>query len=83
MNVRYVVTREEIAAFEGVDKIHFLNPGARRLNKSLGDLAGLTNLGFHLIEVQPGHAWTGTAHALVGGRDSCTCSPRRGAGHAR
>ncbi len=58
MSVRYVITREEIETFEGVDKTHFLNPGARRLNKSLGDLAGLKNLGFHLIEVQPGYAST-------------------------
>jgi uncharacterized cupin superfamily protein len=58
LSVRYVITKEEIDAFDGVDKIHFLNPGARRRNKSLGDLAGLSNLGFHLIEVQPGYSST-------------------------
>lgn len=32
----------------------FLNPNAQRTNKSLGDLTGLTGLGFHIIEVAPG-----------------------------
>ncbi len=51
---RYLVRRDEIAAMEGLAKRHFLNPGARRINKSLGDLTGLTGLGFHIIEVEPG-----------------------------
>jgi uncharacterized cupin superfamily protein len=51
---KYIVTREEIEAFEGLDKVHFLNSKARRRNKSLGDLTGLKNIGFHIIEVQPG-----------------------------
>ena len=55
---RYVVTAEEIAEMEGLAKTHFLNPDARRVNKSLGDLAGLTGLGFHIIEVEPGCATT-------------------------
>ncbi len=55
---RYIVTREEIEKFEGVEKTHFLNDNARRLNKSLGDLTGLTGLGFHIIEVPPGRETT-------------------------
>lgn len=51
---RYFVTKEEIEAYEGVRKTHFLNPNARRINKSLGDLTGLTGFGFHIIEVEPG-----------------------------
>jgi len=39
---------------EGVDKAHFLNPEAQRNNKSLGDMTGLTGIGFHIIEVPPG-----------------------------
>ncbi|MEO0362142.1 MAG: cupin, partial [Pseudomonadota bacterium] len=39
---RYLVTREEIEAMEGLAKTHFLNADARRTNKSLGDLTGLT-----------------------------------------
>ncbi|MEM6433325.1 MAG: cupin domain-containing protein [Cyanobacteria bacterium P01_D01_bin.115] len=52
---QYIITREEIAAYEGVAKTHFLNENAQRLNKSLGDLTGLTGIGFHIIEVAPGH----------------------------
>ncbi|MFV0335571.1 MAG: cupin domain-containing protein [Tropicimonas sp.] len=50
----YLVTAKEIEAMEGLSKAHFLNPNARRVNKSLGDLTGLTGFGFHLIEVEPG-----------------------------
>ena len=52
---KYILTREEIEAFDGLDKIHFLNSDARRRNKSLGDLTGLERIGFHIIEVQPGY----------------------------
>ena len=51
---KYLVTREEISEYEGIKKTHFLNDNARRVNKSLGDLTGLTGLGFHIIEVEPG-----------------------------
>lgn len=55
---KYIVTKEEIEAFAGVQKTHFLNGNARRLNKSLGDLTGLSGLGFHIIEIQPRHEST-------------------------
>lgn len=51
---KYIVTKEEIEQYEGVEKTHYLNQNARRLNKSLGDLTGLSGFGFHIIEVQPG-----------------------------
>lgn len=54
----YLVTAEEIADMEGLGKTHFLNANAVRVNKSLGDLTGLTGIGFHIIEVQPGHETT-------------------------
>lgn len=57
-NETYLITAAEIAAMEGLQKTHFLNKNAQRLNKSLGDLTGLTGLGFHIIEVQPGHDTT-------------------------
>ena len=79
---KYLVTKQEIYEYSGIDKIHFRNPQARRLNKSLGDLTGLTGIGFHIIEVNPGFASTelhvhyhedecvylleGTAEAVVG-----------------
>ena len=55
---KYIVTKEEIEDYEGLDKIHFLNKNARRLNKSLGDLTGLSGIGFHIIEVEPGYEST-------------------------
>jgi len=51
---KYLLKRDEIEAMQGLDKTHFLNPNARRINKSLGDAVGLTGLGIHLIEVEPG-----------------------------
>lgn len=51
---KYIVKKEEIERYEGIDKTHFLNPNAQRRNKSLGDLTGLQNIGFPIIEVEPG-----------------------------
>lgn len=51
---KYIISSEEIAELGGLDKTHFLNPNARRVNKSLGDLTGLTGIGFHIIEIEPG-----------------------------
>ena len=78
----YLITKAQIETMEGTEKTHFLNPNAKRLNKSLGDLTGLTGFGFHIIEVQPGHETTehhvhhfedecvyvlsGTATAIIG-----------------
>jgi len=54
----YLLTAEDIAAMAGLAKTHFQNPNAQRINKSLGDLTGLTGLGIHLIEVKPGFETT-------------------------
>ncbi|PYG32480.1 cupin domain-containing protein [Pelagimonas varians] len=54
----YLVTRAEIEQLEGAPKAHFLNPNAQCVNKSLGDLTGLTGFGFHIMEVQPGRDTT-------------------------
>lgn len=54
----YLITNQDIAAMDGVQKTHFLNTNAQRLNKSLGDAAGLTGFGFHIIEVAPGFETT-------------------------
>ena len=51
---RYIVTREEINGFEGVEREHFLNENASRRIKSLSDLTGLNGIGLHIIEIQPG-----------------------------
>ncbi|MEQ9305564.1 MAG: cupin domain-containing protein [Marinoscillum sp.] len=51
---KYILKKSEIENFEGTAKQHFLNENARRTNKSLGDLTGLTGFGFLLIDVPPG-----------------------------
>lgn len=51
---KYLLTKQDIENFEGIDKSHFLNPETRRIDKSLGDLTGLTDFGIHMIEVEPG-----------------------------
>ncbi len=50
---RYLVRKAEIEQLDGVHKIHFLNDNAQRQNKSLGDLTGLLNIGFHIVEIAP------------------------------
>lgn len=54
----HILTAEDIAAMEGLAKTHFVNPNAQRINKSLGDATGLTGLGIHIIEVEPGFETT-------------------------
>ena len=56
--MNYIIRKKEIEAMEGLSKTHYLNQNARRINKSLGDVIGLKNLGFHIIEVQPGYEST-------------------------
>ncbi len=49
-----LLTAAEIAAMPGDKRVHFINPNAVRLNKSLGDAVGLAHIGVHLITVAPG-----------------------------
>jgi len=65
----YLVTSDEISKMDGVPKTHFLNSNAKRINKSLGDATGLTGVGFHIIEVQPGYETT--EHHLHHHEDEC------------
>lgn len=55
---RYLVRKADIEQMESVEKAHFLNPNARCQNKSLGELTGLTGIGFHILEVAPGNDTT-------------------------
>lgn len=50
----YILKKASIDAMPGLSKTHFLNPNAVRVNKSLGDEVGLSALGFHIIEIEPG-----------------------------
>lgn len=58
MTDTYLMTAADIDAVEGLAKVHFVNPAAKRINKSLGDATGLTGLGIHIIEVAPGDETT-------------------------
>jgi uncharacterized cupin superfamily protein len=48
------LSAEKIAVMTGVRRVHNLNPAAIRTDKSLGDEAGLKNMGIHLISIAPG-----------------------------
>ena len=56
--MQYIIRKNEIESMEGLPKTHYLNQNAKRINKSLGDVVSLNNLGFHIIEVMPGHEST-------------------------
>ncbi|HHN75533.1 MAG TPA: cupin domain-containing protein [Acidobacteria bacterium] len=59
MDVRKLIIKaKEIEEMAGERKIHFLNPEAERVKKSLGDAVGLRNLGVHMVSVAPGKAAT-------------------------
>lgn len=49
------LSAQDIEALEGVRKVHLLNAEAVRINKSLGDAVGMTQLGIHQISVPPNH----------------------------
>jgi len=55
---KLILKAADIAAMPGEQRIHFLNPNAVRINKSLGDAVGLTQIGVHIISVKPGHDTT-------------------------
>ena len=55
-----LLTAADIAALPGDKRVHFLNPNAVRLNKSLGDAVGLSHIGVHIISVPPGRDSTET-----------------------
>lgn len=49
-----ILKAKDIEAMTGERRVHFLNPNADRLRKSLGDAVGLNNIGIHLISVEAG-----------------------------
>lgn len=55
---RELLKAADIEAMEGQTKAHLLNPNAVRVAKSLGAATGLTQLGFHMMTVMPGHEST-------------------------
>lgn len=51
---KYLIKKQDIKNMAGDQRTHFLNANAVRLNKSLGDVIGLKNMGIHQVEVEPG-----------------------------
>lgn len=55
---KFLLTATDIEQMPGEHKVHFLNPNAVRINKSLGDAVGLSQIGVHMIHVEPGRDTT-------------------------
>lgn len=53
-NEDYILSACDIDNLTGIRKTHFINPNAKRINKSLGDITGITGFGIHIIEVEAG-----------------------------
>ena len=65
-NPRELLTAAYIAAMEPQSFAHPLNENAVCLKRSLGDATGLTQLGFHLMTLMPGHESTEYHRHLYG-----------------
>lgn len=52
---RELLKADDIEAMPATLSIHPLNPNGVRHRRSLGDATGLTQIGVHRIELQPGH----------------------------
>ena len=52
---KYLLRSEDIENLEAKKVTHFLNPNGIRLNKSLGDAVGMSEMGVHMIYVEPNH----------------------------
>lgn len=79
---KLLLTASDVEQMPGERKVHFLNPNAVRINKSLGDAVGLSQIGVHKILVEPGcdtteyhihhyeeecvYVLSGTATAIIG-----------------
>lgn len=62
---RELLSAAAIAALPGQIKTHSLNPNAVRTARSLGDAVGLTQLGVHLVTIEPGRNSTEYHRHLV------------------
>lgn len=54
----YVISAEDIGAMPGTRRVHFLNPQASRVDKSLALATGLGEIDFCIVEVDPGDETT-------------------------
>jgi uncharacterized cupin superfamily protein len=53
-----LLTAAVIAAMKEERRVHVLNPGAVRNQRSLGDAVGMKDLGIHLVRIEPGRETT-------------------------
>lgn len=56
--IPHLLKAHDIAAMPEKEKVHGLNALAVRQTKSLGDALGMTQLGIHLVRVEPGNQTT-------------------------
>ncbi len=54
----YILSAKAIAEMPGRLRTHFLNSGASRVEKALGEAAGMREIGFNMIEIAPGEEST-------------------------
>ena len=71
MGQKQIVTRTQIAKMAGTDVTHFLNQRTRFVAKSLGDQAGLKNVGVNLINLPVGALASAFHRHLCA--DECIC----------
>lgn len=57
-SIPHLLKADDIAVMPETEKVHGLNPLAVRHSKSLGDALGMTQLGIHLVRVEPGKQTT-------------------------
>ena len=50
---KYLLRAKDIENLKAKEITHFLNPNGIRLNKSLGDAVGMSEMGVHMIYVEP------------------------------
>lgn len=58
MSARHHLSAAEIDGLQETSYVHPLNANAVRLTRTLGEIAGLRNVGVHLVRVAPGRAST-------------------------
>ena len=51
---RFLLTAADIASMPEERRVHKVNPGAARFQRTIGKLTGLTALGVHVIRLAPG-----------------------------
>lgn len=49
-----ILTSHQIDEMAGEERVHFLNPNAKRIRKSIGDKVGLNKIGVHIVYIEPG-----------------------------